>query len=207
MPRMFCRPFPPICCAALVGALFLCTTHAAAALGPSTQPSPEQREARSALAAQCDALLESAVRSPFGWGWADEAGASRARRPARVRAAPPDRGRRHRINRSRSIRPRLPYWAWNYSGQDSFSATRNTSPPHSRRPRGVSSMRARSGQIRAQGVMGTSSGPMDVPADVPERFATRTALALMLTLIDADPPTPPAAEALPATDGAAGPNG
>jgi hypothetical protein len=167
----------------------------------STQPSPAQLEARSALTAQCDALLESAVRTPFGWGWAEEV-------PQAGLAAPPAPGRTPRSKTPVSHKP-VPidsaetsvlglelYWAGQVLGEEKYSSAAFEAA------RGVASVRTRSGQVRAQGVMGTASGPMDVPADVPERFATRTALALMLTLIDADPPAAPGPSNGPAGDAA-----
>src|SRR5690348_14865816 len=66
MTWLTCKIPLAVSCAAIVAFTFLPHPQPAFA----AEPSPTQ--ARSALAAQCDALLESAIRSPFGWGWSDE---------------------------------------------------------------------------------------------------------------------------------------
>jgi len=190
----------------MVVALVLSAKPSAAADDPrsTTRPSVAQLQARSALAAQCDALLESAFRTPFGWGWAEEAaepaapaGTGRTARPKPLlhKPVPID-------SAETSVLGLELFWAGQLLGQEKYESAAFEAA------RGVASVRTRSGQIRAQGVMGTASGPMDVPADVPERFATRTALALMLTLIDADPEAgdaPPPAEARRWTERLKGP--
>jgi hypothetical protein len=164
----------------------------AAADGPATptQPSPGKVESRRALATQCDALLGSAERSSFGWGWSDEVlqpepaappmrGAPRSVRPASIKPVP--------INAVESSVLGLElFWAGQVLDDERYrSAAFEVA-------RGVASVRTRRGQVRARGLLGTPAGPTDVPLDVPERFATRVALALMLTLIDADHPAPDA---------------
>ncbi len=145
--------------------------------------------------------MESAVRTPYGWGWAEDAAQDEP-------AAAPGQGRAARVKGAPSHKP-IPidaaetavlglelYWAGQILGQEKYESAAFEAA------RGVASVRSRSGQIRAQGVMGTASGLMDPAADVPERFATCTALALMLTLIDADPPPAPGASNGPSGDAA-----
>ena len=137
----------------------------------------ETREAAASdLAADCDALLRHAIRGSFGWGWgapeADQQPQANVSREART--IPID------ATESAVLGTEL-FWAGKKLGRPEYIQAAFEVG------RGVASVQARNGQIRAMGIMGTPAGPTDQPADVPERFTTRAALGLMLTLIDADP--------------------
>ncbi len=187
-----------------VGAADVASTRPAAAAA--------RTPAQTSLAAECDGLIGSAVKTSFGWGWAaveplPEAPAA----PAPTGAAGAEPTPEKSSERTPEAAPPMP-----------------TRPPANRRPspragakavidskdsaalglqlfligrrlneprfldaayevaRGLSTIQSRTGQIRTRGVLGAMTGANDPPIDVPDRAATRTVLALLLTLLDAD---------------------
>jgi hypothetical protein len=158
---------------------------------------------RAALAARCDELVRSAVRSSYGWGWTPEVSAAEESvaeaaedegpsskqlggRPAKGNpkpaAAPGPRRSVVIDGRATALIGLELFWAGELLGNAQYKQAALEAG------RGLSAIQTRSGQVRARGTMGAFGGPQDPPADVPDRSATLAAMGLWLTMIDAAKP-------------------
>lgn len=144
--------------------LLAAATHAAEA-------GPQARQ----LARECELLLASAVKRPYGWAWEADAAAA-ASQPAR--AAP-----RHVIMEPPGTAA---------AGLILLSAGDLLREPRYRdaavqAARAISASQNITGQIPRTAVFGTSSGGRDAPAIVPDRAATRAGILLLLAIAEREP--------------------
>ncbi|HEX8915464.1 MAG TPA: hypothetical protein VF796_24135, partial [Humisphaera sp.] len=144
---------------------------------PTTAPAtrPAVPTDRAAARAALDALSARAIRSGFGWGWAeDEEGIDLTR-------ARPPKGKPPAIDGALTARVGLLMLrAAAVLGDESYAGVAFEAG------RGALAVQTRKGQVRARGAMGGFGGQMDDPADVPDRRPTRLGLALACALLEAD---------------------
>ncbi|MDB5297903.1 MAG: hypothetical protein JWO31_3886 [Phycisphaerales bacterium] len=132
-----------------------------------------------AVRGPCDALLAAAIRSPYGWGWAEgEPGIDLTK--VRPRGGPPV------VDAElTAVAGLVLHLAGEAADEPKYLAAAVEAA------RAVLAVQARSGQVRARGVMGAFGGKED-PAELPDRRPARRGLALLLTVLDAqaDQPDP-----------------
>lgn len=133
-------------------------------------PQPASRPDRTKLRGACDALLQLAVRKPYGIGWGGPDGTPAA---GKARLQPV------------SLRPLhtpaagcVLLWASQELNEPRFGQAAIDAA------RGVAAAQTRSGQLPAQALFGPTAGGRDAPAAVPDRAASRAGLVLLLTVID-----------------------
>jgi hypothetical protein len=164
--RLFC----------LSGAALLLPRALRAQLDPqaaaATRPAPSPAELAT-IRGHADGLLARAVRSVFGWGWAeDEPGVDLTR--GRV-----PKGKPHPIDAVLTARIGL---LLDLAAELTDDAAYRAAAVEA--GRGVAALQTRAGQIRGKGVMGVLTAARDDAADVPDRYPTRAALGLLLHLIE-----------------------
>lgn len=129
------------------------------------------------LAAECDALMQAAIRRPYGWGWdtiAPAAGA-RANTPRHIAMEPlgtPAAGL-------------LLLWSGQLLDDVKYRQAALEAA------RGVSSAISSTGQIPQHAMFAAAAGGRDEPSPVPDRAATRAGLVLLACVLDANDPKPP----------------
>jgi hypothetical protein len=141
----------------------------APAAGAADAPPPS----RQALAAECDALIAAAVKTPYGWGWQGD-------------AAPPaagPQGRAGRPTRAATIDARrtaaaglVLHVAGQSLGEERFAKAAVQAA------RALAAVQLNTGQVPAAGVVGANAGGRDAPLAVPSRAATCAALGLFLAV-------------------------
>ncbi|MGH7178661.1 MAG: hypothetical protein ACREJC_14890, partial [Tepidisphaeraceae bacterium] len=128
------------------------------------------------LSAECDALIELAVRRPYGWGW-DEL-PTYSQKPEAPRAvamtplATPGAGLLLLEAGELLDEPRF------------IEAARQAA-------RGVVASQLASGVVRTRATFGPTAGGRDEPTYIPDRAPTRAGLALLLSVIESDPQSRP----------------
>jgi hypothetical protein len=137
-----------------------CSTVSAAPQGPAAQQ----------LAEECDALIATAVKRPYGWGWTaqlnDGAGDRKPQVDMRPGATP--------------AAGALLLWAGALLEEPRYiEAAVNVA-------RGVVASQASNGNVVTEPTFGPSVGRREAPAAVPDRAATRAGAALLLACVGAD---------------------
>lgn len=144
---------------------------------PATRPVLAPTDA-SVVRARADEVVARAVRSPLGWGWAeDQTGVDLSRvRDPRLRSRPIDAVRTARAGLLLDLA----------AGTTGSAAYRSAAVEAAR---ALSALQTRAGQIRGRGVMGMVVGVREDDAgDPPERLATTAAVATMAHLLDRPEP-------------------
>ena len=137
-----------------------CSTVSAAPQGPAAQQ----------LAEECDALIATAVKRPYGWAWTaqlnDGAGDRKPQVDMRPGATP--------------AAGALLLWAGALLDEPRYiEAAVNVA-------RGVVAAQASNGNVVTEPTFGPSVGKREAPAAVPDRAATRAGAALLLACVGAD---------------------
>ena len=146
----------------------LLAARAGAAPADRTDATVRQR-----LAAECDALIRQAAKTPYGWAWRTEA--ATRRQAGRNRVVNFD----VRITAAAGLALHL---AGERLGEERFTSAAALAA------KSVAAVQANSGQFPATGVIRANAGGRDEPAAVPHRAATCAALALLLTVTHSDDP-------------------
>jgi hypothetical protein len=129
------------------------------------------------LAAECDELIDAAVRRPYGWAWDTVSPAAPT-----GRAAP-----RHVMMEPLGTPAAGIVLLW--SGQLLDEARFRQAALQA--ARGVAASQATSGKVAQRALFGSSgASPRDQPAVVPERAATAAGFGLLIALIESEEPKP-----------------
>ncbi|HEY7117654.1 MAG TPA: hypothetical protein VH475_13780 [Tepidisphaeraceae bacterium] len=142
------------------------------------EPNPKTRHYAAQLARQCDDLIASAVKRPYGWGWAPASEAEATPQTAPPRGAPV------------AVDPA----ATASAGLVLLHASELLDDPGLRdaavnAARGVAAAQETSGRVPAQALFGsTSATTKEAPAALADRAPTRAAMALLLSLYDENDP-------------------
>jgi hypothetical protein len=120
---------------------------------------------------ECDELMASAVKRPYGWGWdttaPQVAGRSTPRHVSMEPLGTPAAGL-------------LLLWAGQFLDEPRYKDAAHQAA------RGVAASQASSGQIPLHAIFAGSAGGRDPTAIVPDRTATRAAMALLLAVVRDD---------------------
>jgi hypothetical protein len=134
---------------------------------------PAQRKYQSLLARECDALIASAVKRPYGWAWALTSDQDSKKTPRNVAvslepAATPAAGL-------------LLLYTGDLLHEPKYTdAARNVA-------RGIAAAQHSSGKFPTQALFGPTAASSNEPAaPLPDRAFTRGALALLLSVLDSD---------------------
>jgi hypothetical protein len=142
-----------------------CVAAAAAAAAAA-----ERGPAAQQLAQECDALIATAVKRPYGWAWTAQANDGAGDRKPQVDMRPgatPAAGA-------------VLLWAGALLGEPRYiEAAVNDA-------RGVVAAQASNGNVVTEPTFGPSVGKREPPAAVPDRAATRAGAALLLACVGAD---------------------
>jgi hypothetical protein len=118
--------------------------------------------------ADCDALLQTAVRRPYGWAWP-------ARGPADIKLP---RGSVLVDPKASSTAALLLYCTGQQLHKEDYLQAA------CQIARGIDAVQQLNGRIPSRAVFGTSAVPRDTGGPIPDRSATCAALGLLLTLAD-----------------------
>jgi hypothetical protein len=124
---------------------------------------------RRQLAAECDAFLRDALKTPYGWGWTVNGARPANARPGAPRAAAIDL----RATAAAGLVLHL-------AGVELQEARYAQAAVQA--ARAVAAVQANSGQVPGTGIIRANAGGRDEPAAVPARAATCAGIGLMLAL-------------------------
>jgi hypothetical protein len=122
------------------------------------------------LAAESHALVDAAIRQPYGWGW-------------RESIEPDQRDRRPVISMDPTDTPAaglMLLWAGELLKEPRFTEAAVSAA------RGVAASQEKTGKIPSRPVFASTAGGRDTATAVPDRATTRAGLALLLAVIGAD---------------------
>jgi hypothetical protein len=145
------------------------------ALGVSTRAddAPKPNRYATLLARECDELIASAIKRPYGWGWTELDASTDAKKLP---------GGRIPVSLEPGATPAaglLLFYASNILTETKYAdAARNVA-------RGVAAAQQPSGKFPSQALFGnTAASSKEPPTALPDRASTRAALALLLSLTD-----------------------
>ena len=122
------------------------------------------------LAQECDALIASAVKRPYGWAWTSSADDAAAERKPPVAMRPP----------GSAAAGAVLLWAGALLEEPAYTEA----AVHV--ARGIVASQASNGNVVTEPTFGPTPGKREPPAAVPDRAATRAGVALLLACVGAD---------------------
>jgi hypothetical protein len=129
------------------------------------------------LAAECDALMSAAVKRPYGWGWDTVAPAG----SARAGAAPRHVAMEPLGTPAAGL---LLLWSGELLNEPKYQQAAIEAA------KGIAAAQNASGQVPLHAMFASSAGGRDEPQTVPDRTATRAAVALLVSILHDDPKAP-----------------
>jgi hypothetical protein len=167
-----------------VAVIVFLTLGLAGAAGGAPAADSTDGDDRARLAAGCDDLLGSAVKTPYGWGWKSS---EVVVRPVDPRATPPRPAAPRRGSataqaatidvRSTAAAGLVLHLAGRQLGEARYTHAALQAA------RAIAAVQMNTGQVPATGVVRANAGGRDEPAAVPSRAATCAGLGLLLTLV------------------------